>query len=242
MPADHKGVIMGDTVTPQEVVAAADKSGCRSISYTYTEPTVFFELAYDTAQIAHERGIRNVFVTNGYMTAEALEMIEPYLDAANVDLKAFSNRYYKELCGAKLKHVQETLKRMKALGIFVEVTTLIVPGLNDDKDELQDLAAFIAKDLGTDTPWHISRFHPTYKLTDRPPTPVKTLTMAREIGLEAGLKYVYTGNVPGNSGENTFCPACGEIVIERWGFQVGSLRIKDGKCSQCGAKIDGVWG
>ena len=183
MPADHKGVIMGDPVTPQEVVAAADKSGCHSISYTYTEPTVFFELAYDTAKIAHQRGIRNVFVTNGYMTAEALEMIEPYLDAANVDLKAFSDRYYKELCGAKLKHVQKTLKHMKALGIFVEVTTLIVPGLNDDRTELKELAEFIANDLGTDTPWHISRFHPTYKLTDRPATPVKTLTMAREIGL-----------------------------------------------------------
>jgi len=241
MPADHKGVIMGDTVTPQEVVAAADKSGCRSISYTYTEPTVFFEFAYDAAKIAHERGIRNVFVTNGYMTAEALKMVEPYLDAANVDLKAFSDRYYKELCGARLKYVQETLKRMKACGIFVEVTTLIVPGLNDDSTELKELAKFIANDLGTETPWHISRFHPTYKLTDRPPTPVKTLTMAREIGLAAGLKYVYTGNVPGNSGENTFCPACGEVVIERWGFQVGSLRIKDGRCTLCGAGIDGVW-
>jgi len=241
MPTDHKGVIMGDTVTPQEVVAAAKKSGCRSISYTYTEPTVFFELAYDTAKIAHEHQIRNVFVTNGYMTAEALEMIEPYLDAANVDLKAFSDRYYKELCGARLKHVQETLKRMKSCGILVEVTTLIVPGLNDDKAELQDLAGFIAQDLGTETPWHISRFHPTYKLTDRPPTPVKTLTVAREIGLDAGLKYVYTGNVPGNSAENTYCYNCGEIVIERRGFQVGALRIKDGKCSKCGVEIDGVW-
>ena len=226
---------------PSQIVDEAIRGGCGSISYTYTEPTVFFELAYDTAKIAHARGIRNVFVTNGYMTAEALEMIEPYLDAANVDLKAFSDRYYKELCGAKLKHVQKTLKHMKALGIFVEVTTLIVPGLNDDATELKELAEFIANDLGADTPWHISRFHPTYKLTDRPATPVKTLTMAREIGLDAGLKYVYTGNVPGNSGENTFCPACGEIVIERWGFQVGSLRIKDGKCSQCGAEIDGVW-
>ena len=241
MPTDHKGVIMGDTVTPQEVVAAAKKSGCRSISYTYTEPTVFFELAYDTAKIAHEHQIRNVFVTNGYMTAEALEMIEPYLDAANVDLKAFSDRYYKELCGARLKHVQATLKRMKSCGILVEVTTLIVPGLNDDKAELQDLAGFIAQDLGTETPWHISRFHPTYKLTDRPPTPVKTLTVAREIGLDAGLKYVYTGNVPGNSAENTYCYNCGEIVIERRGFQVGALRIKDGKCSKCGVEIDGVW-
>jgi pyruvate formate lyase activating enzyme len=241
MPADHKGVIMGDTFTPQEVVAAADKSGCRSISYTYTEPTVFFELAHDTAKMAHERGIRNVFVTNGYMTAEALEMINPYLDAANVDLKAFTDKYYKALCGARLKHVQATLTRMKALGIFVEVTTLIVPGLNDDTAELQELAGFIAHDLGTETPWHISRFHPTYKLTDRPPTPVKTLTRAREIGLEAGLKYVYTGNVPGNSGENTYCNSCGEMVIERWGFQVGTLRIKDGKCSRCGAVMDGVW-
>ena len=241
MPTDHKGIIMGDKVTPQEVVAAADKSGCRSIAYTYTEPTVFFEFAYDTAKIAHERGIRNVFVTNGYMTAEALEMITPYLDAANVDLKAFSDRYYKELCGARLKHVQETLKAMKAQGIFVEVTTLIVTGLNDDSAELEELAAFIARDLGTDTPWHISRFHPTYKLTDRPATPVKTLTKAREIGLQAGLKYVYTGNVPGNSGENTFCPECNEVVIERWGFQVSAMRIKDGRCALCDAQIDGVW-
>ena len=241
MPTDHKGIIMGDKVTPQEVVSAADKSGCRSIAYTYTEPTVFFEFAYDTAKIAHERGIRNVFVTNGYMTAEALEMIAPYLDAANVDLKAFSDRYYKDLCGARLKHVQETLKVMKAQGIFVEVTTLIVTGLNDDSAELEELAAFIAHDLGTDTPWHISRFHPTYKLTDRPATPVKTLTKARKIGLQAGLKYVYTGNVPGNSGENTFCPGCGEVVIERWGFQVGTMRINDGRCALCDAQIDGVW-
>ena len=241
MPSDHKGIIMGDTVTPEAMVDAAAKAGCHSISYTYTEPTVFFELAYDTAKIAHARGIRNVFVTNGYMTAEALDMINPYLDAANVDLKAFSERYYKDLCGARLEHVQKTLKHMKDCGIYVEITTLIVPGLNDDSTELKALAEFIADDLGRETPWHISRFHPTYKLTDRPPTPVKTLSKAREIGLQAGLKYVYTGNVPGNTGENTFCPGCGEMVIERWGFQVGNMRIKDGKCSQCGAGIDGIW-
>ena len=241
MPTDHKGMILGDTVTPEEMVDAAAKAGCRSISYTYTEPTVFFELAYDTAKIAHKRGIRNVFVTNGYMTAEALGMINPYLDAANVDLKAFTEKYYKDLCGARLKHVQKTLKRMKDCGIFVEITTLIVPGLNDDSTELQQLAGFIADDLGTDTPWHISRFHPTYKLTDRPPTPVKTLTKAREIGLQAGLKYVYTGNVPSNTGENTFCPGCGERVIERWGFQVGAMRIKDGRCTSCGERVEGVW-
>ena len=241
MPADHEGIIMGDVATPQQIVDAAGQGGCRSIAYTYTEPTVFFELAYMTSRLAHSKGIRNVFVTNGYMTAEALEMINPYLDAANVDLKAFSDKYYKEFCGARLKHVQATLILMKSLNIFMEVTTLIVPNLNDDPSELKDLAAFIAEELGTETPWHISRFHPTYKLMDQPPTPIQTLTTAREIGLNAGLKYVYTGNVPGNTWENTFCYACGETVIERWGFQVGKLRIKNGNCSKCGAKIDGVW-
>jgi pyruvate formate lyase activating enzyme len=241
MPADRKGKISGAICTPEETVDAAQQGGCRSIAYTYTEPTVFFEYAFETAKLAHNKGIRNVFVTNGYMTAEALEMINPYLDAANVDLKAFNDKYYKELCGAGLKHVQATLKLMKSLGIFVEVTTLIVPGLNDDPTELKSLATFIVQDLGSETPWHISRFHPTYKLTDRPSTPVQTLTMAREIGLKAGLKYVYTGNVPGNAAENTFCDGCGETVIERWGFQVGNLKLKNGRCIQCGTEIDGVW-
>ncbi len=241
MPSDGKGTILGTGCTPGEVVDAAQRDGCRSIAYTYTEPTVFFEFAYETAKLAHDRGIRNVFVTNGYMTSEALEMIEPFLDTANVDLKAFTDDYYKKLCGADLKHVKATLKLMKALDIFIEVTTLIVPGLNDDPSELKDLAAFITKDLGPETPWHISRFHPTYKLTDRPPTPVKTLTMAREIGRNVGLRYVYTGNIPGDAGENTFCYNCGEMVIERWGFQVGKLQIKNGKCTKCGTEIDGVW-
>ena len=241
MPSDRKGTVLGTSCTPGEVVDAAQRDGCRSIAYTYTEPTVFFEFAYETARLAHNKGIRNVFVTNGYMTAEALEMINPYLDAANVDLKAFTDKYYKELCGAGLKHVQATLKSMKSLGIFVEVTTLVVPGLNDNPSELSDLAAFIVQDLGPETPWHISRFHPTYKLTDRPSTPVQTLTMAREIGLKAGLKYVYTGNVPGNAAENTFCFSCSETVIERRGFQVGNLRLKNGRCTKCGAEIDGVW-
>ena len=182
-----------------------------------------------------------MFVSNGYMTSEALDMISPYLDAANVDLKAFTEKYYKDLCGAKLGHVQDTLKKMKSMGILVEVTTLIVPGLNDDPGELKNLATFIAGELGAETPWHISRFHPTYKLTDRPATPVKTLTMAREIGLNAGLKYVYPGNVPGNAGENTFCYSCGEKIIERRGFQVGKVCLDKGRCPKCGADIQGVW-
>ena len=242
LPTDHGGTILGETASPEAVVKAAQRAGCRSISYTYTEPTVFFEFALDTASIAHAKGIRNVFVTNGYMTREALQQISPVLDAANVDLKAFTRKYYKDLCGAKLEPVQETLRNMKSLGVFVEVTTLIVPGLNDDTDELKALAAFMVNDLGSDTPWHISRFHPTYRLTDRPLTPVKTLRQAREIGLAAGLRYVYTGNVPGDTGENTFCPGCGEIVIDRWGFQVGKVRLNNGRCASCGVKIEGVWG
>ena len=241
MPADRGGMIMGQTCGPAEIVDAAWRAGCKSISYTYTEPTVYFELAYETARLAADKGLRNIFVTNGYMTADALEMIQPYLDAANVDLKAYTDQYYKEQCSARLKHVQATLKLMKSLGIFVEVTTLIVPGLNDDPGQLKELAEFIAQDLGIDTPWHISRFHPTYKLVNRPPTPVHTLTKARKIGLKAGLKYVYTGNVPGNAAENTFCFNCGQTVIERRGFQVGSLSIKNGRCIQCGTEIAGIW-
>ncbi len=241
LPADRGGAIRGERVSPEAVVTAAARAECRSIAYTYTEPTVFFEFALDVARLAHAQGIRNVFVTNGYMTREALDVIGPVLDAANVDLKAFTPGYYKDQCGARLEPVKETLRAMKARGVFVEVTTLIVPGLNDDSNELKALAAFLVRDLGPETPWHISRFHPTYRLTDRPPTPLQTLQMAREIGIAAGLRFVYTGNVPGDAGENTFCPACGERLIERWGFQVGKVRLKDGRCAKCGAAIAGVW-
>jgi len=241
MPSDRKGMIAGDVSTPADVVREALAGNCKTIAYTYTEPTVYFEFAYDTAKIAHEKGIQNVFVTNGYMSGDALEMISPYLDAANVDLKAFTEDFYKTYCQARLAPVKETLKRMKSLGIFIEVTTLLIPGLNDDRKELEALAAFLSDSLGVETPWHISRFHPTYRLTDRPPTPVKTLDMARNIGMAAGLKYVYTGNVPGDHGEKTFCSRCGEILIDRWGFYVQKNRITDGRCPQCGGEIEGVW-
>ncbi len=240
MPADHKGLIMGDSCTPEAVVRAAEAGNCKSIAYTYTEPTIYFEFAFNTSKIAHQKGIKNVFVTNGYMTPDALEMISPYLDAANVDLKAFNNEFYKKLCGAKLEPVKESLKKMKSLGIFVEITTLLIPGLNDDKGELEGLASFIAEELGVETPWHISRFHPTYRLTDRPPTPISSLVMAREIGTRAGLRYVYVGNVPGEKGEDTFCYHCGETLIDRWGFSIRKNLIKNGLCSYCGTQIDGV--
>ncbi len=240
MPNDRSGLIMGDETSPEAIVDSALKAKCKSISYTYTEPTIFFEFAYDTAKLAHEAGLSNVFVTNGYMTAEALDMIHPYLHAANVDLKAFNPDYYKNLCSAKLEPVKESLIKMKALGIFVEVTTLMVPGLNDDPKELEALAGFLAESLGPETPWHVSRFHPTYRLQDRSPTPMGTLITAREIGMNAGLRYVYTGNVPGEEAENTFCYQCGKAVIQRWGFQIRKYDIDAGRCKSCGAEIDGI--
>lgn len=241
LPADRNGIIVGDRFKPEDVVERALRAQCKSISYTYTEPTVFFEFALDTARLAHEKGLLNVFVTNGYMTGEALDMIKPFLDAANVDLKAFNDDFYKLQCGAKRKPVMETLKRMKSIGVFVEITTLLIPGLNDAQDELEALAAFIVGDLGPETPWHISRFHPTYKLTDRPPTPVEAIHRAREIGLAAGLRYVYCGNVPGDDGENTYCHNCGLVLVKRQGFRIVDNVISDSKCPGCGVLIDGLW-
>ena len=240
MPKDHNGRIMGSDVAPTEIVAAAKQSQCQSIAYTYTEPTVYFEFAYEVAKLAHQQGISNLFVTNGYMTEEALDMIDPYLDAANVDLKAFNDEFYRTYCGARLAGVKESLTSMKRRGIFIEVTTLLIPGLNDEPEELKQMADFVATALGVDTPWHISRFHPTYKLRDRPPTPVQTLKTAHEIGLDAGLRYVYTGNVPGQASENTICYACGKVLIDRWGFNVSNYAIIQGKCKFCDAVIDGV--
>ncbi len=240
MPSDRKGMIMGEYFPPETMVREAEKRNCKSIAYTYTEPTIYFEYALEAAKLAHEKGIKNVFVTNGYMTPEALDMVAPYLDAANVDLKAFTDDFYKKQCGAKLEPVKETLRGMREKGVFVEITTLIIPGLNDDREELQALAGFIVEELGPETPWHISRFHPTYKLTDTPSTPVATLTMARDIGIGAGLRYVYTGNAPGEKGESTFCYSCQASLIERWGFTIRDNRLEDGKCPDCGAVIDGV--
>ena len=241
MPSDRKGRIVGGHISPGEVVADAIQQRCATIAYTYTEPTIYFEFACDTARLAHAKGIRNVFVTNGYMTLEALEMIRPYLDAANVDLKAFNDDFYKTLCQAKLEHVLDTLRHMKRMGILVEVTTLIIPGLNDAPTELESLATFMAAELGPETPWHISRFHPTYKLIDRAPTPLQTLQAARKIGIRAGLKYVYLGNVPGKEGESTFCFECGSKLIDRMGYFIKGSDIRNGRCQYCTAPVDGIW-
>ena len=231
--------IIGQNRTPEQIVERAKAAGCKTIAYTYTEPTIFYEFAYDTAVLAHREGLKNVFVSNGYMSADAAREIAPHLDAINIDLKAFTNKFYKEICGARLAPVLETIQRMKTLAVWVEVTTLIIPGLNDGEMERQEMARFV-KSVGCEVPWHVTAFYPTYKLTDRPSTPAATLHRAREIGLAEGLRYVYEGNVPAEAGENTYCYGCGAVVIERSGLSFIHNRLQDGKCSQCGRPIDGV--
>jgi pyruvate formate lyase activating enzyme len=238
MPRDRKQ-IWGEDVSPEEIVALAKKAGCRTIAYTYTEPTIYFEYALDIARLASAEGLKNLFVTNGYMTEEALRTFHPHLHGANVDLKAFQDEFYKKRCGGRLEGVLQSLRVMKTLGVWVEITTLIIPGLNDSEEELRGLVAFIAS-LGRETPWHISRFHPMYKMLDRSPTSVQTLERVRKIGLEGGLRYVYTGNVPGDEGEDTYCHQCGKLLIDRFGFQIRRYELVGNRCYNCGTMVDGV--
>ncbi|MBW1805646.1 MAG: AmmeMemoRadiSam system radical SAM enzyme, partial [Deltaproteobacteria bacterium] len=239
MPADH-GRIRGEEMTPAEIVDDAIDSQSSTIAYTYTEPTIYYELAVDTARLAASKGIRNIFVTNGYMSQDCLEDIHPDLHGANVDLKSFSDKFYKELCGAKLAPVLKSIATMKEMGIWLEVTTLLIPGLNDSDDQLTGIARFLAG-LDPDIPWHISRFHPTYRLTNVRSTPPERIHRAKEIGYAEGLRYVYTGNLPGDEGEKTFCHECGELLIDRFGFSIRKNRVKDEHCPECNTKIPGVW-
>jgi pyruvate formate lyase activating enzyme len=231
--------IMGDDVAPEEIVKAADNLRCANIAYTYTEPVVFMEYAFETAKLAVKKEIKNVFVTNGYITEEALKEIAPYLHAANIDLKSFSDEFYRKTCGARLEPVLEAIRLHKELGIWIELTTLVIPKLNDAEKNLKAIAEFI-RDVGVEIPWHVSRFYPAFQMIDFPPTPEETLRKARAIGLRAGLRYVYQGNVPGE-GENTYCYNCGQLLIERYGYRVIQNRITNSKCPHCGVKIDGVW-
>jgi len=243
MPRDQ-GRILGQRAPVEMVISGAERARCASIAYTYTEPTVFFEYTLDIARAARERGIASVYVTNGYMTGEMLDAMVDHegrclIDGANVDLKSFRDAFYRQHCGATLQPVLDSIVRMKTRGVWVEVTTLVIPGLNDSDEELTDIARFVAQEVGVDTPWHVSRFHPTYKMLDRPPTPVITVHRAREIGLAEGLQYVYVGNVPGSGGEDTVCPACGHTVIARMGFHVTRYEATGGHCAHCGATIAG---
>jgi pyruvate formate lyase activating enzyme len=240
LPNERK-TILGRETSPEEIVEAAKPNNCKSIAYTYSEPTIFFEYALDVAKLAHKEGIKNVFVTNGYITEEPLRMIAPYLDAANIDLKSFNDQFYRNICGASLQPVLDSIKLYKELGIWVELTTLVIPTLNDTEQELQQIAEFINDEVGENTPWHVSAFYPMYKLPDLPRTPAHILRKAREIGMEAGLKYVYLGNMFGEAGENTFCPECGKMLIQRLGYRMQENKIVNSNCSYCGTKIDGVF-
>lgn len=233
-------MIMGEDTEPATIVRRAKANSCQTISYTYTEPTVYLETVLETAKFASQEGLKNILVTNGFMTAEALELIAPFISAANVDLKSFREDYYKKLCGGRLQPVLDSLKKMKQMGIWLEITTLLVPGLNDSDEELKEITAFIAA-LGLEIPWHISRFHPQFKMPDRAVTPVEALHRARRFGLDAGLRYVYSGNAPGDEGENTCCPNCGNPLLERRGFTIIRNNLQDAACARCGKKLEGIF-
>ena len=235
---------VGKLRSPQEVVAMARAADCQSISYTYSEPTIFFEFAEDCARLAREQGLKNIFVSNGYMSSQAAERAADagkWLDAANIDIKAFSEKFYREICGAKLAPVLETVQRLHSLGVWLEITTLIIPGLNDREAELQSLAQFLAQ-ISPDIPWHLSAFHPAYNLTNAPRTSLEILLKAREIGQTAGLRYVYLGNVMLVGAGDTQCPGCGKAVIQRGNFQIELQNYAAGSCRNCGCNLAGCWG
>lgn len=238
----ENGRIDGQAISPEQIVAAAVRSGCKSVAYTYTEPTIFMELCDDCGRLAKKQGLANIFVSNGYQTIEAIDFAGDWLDAINIDLKAFTDDYYKRLCKAHLQPVLDTIKYIaKKTNIWLEITTLLVLGENDSEDDLKKLTEFIVNEAGADVPWHISRFYPQYKHLDAVSTPTKVLERAEQIGREAGLRYIYLGNVPGVKSESTFCYNCGKVLIERIGYRISANHITNGKCPDCGTKIAGVW-
>lgn len=229
---------------PEAVVAEALAAGARSVAYTYVEPTIFAEYVLDTARLARPAGLLGLLVTNGYQTPEALDAFAPWIDAANVDLKSFSDRFYRQICGARLEPVLETLVGMRRRGIWVEVTTLLVPGLNDDPGELRELTAWLVRELGPETPWHVSRFFPAHRMADLPPTPLATIRAAVELGRVAGLHHVYPGNVPSTGADlpdDTRCAGCGRTLVVRRGYAVLLNRIVEGGCPACRTPIGGIW-
>jgi pyruvate formate lyase activating enzyme len=225
---------------PAEVVEAAVGSGAASVAYTYVEPTVFLEYALDTARLARDAGLMNLFITDGYATPEAIDLLAPVLHAANVDLKAFDDAFYRKLCGARLAHVLEAIVAMRRAGIWLEITTLLIPGHNDDDAGLRSLTRWIVDNVGVETPWHVSRFFPAFRMMNVPPTPPATLLRAAEIGRDSGLVHVYVGNAPELGLEDTRCVGCGRLLIERHGYRVRSHLAADGCCPGCGRAMAGI--
>ena len=233
------GRITGRDLPPEDVVEAALESGCASISYTYTEPTIYIEYVLDTAVEARDKGIRNTMITNGFISVEVIrERFPGLIDAANIDLKSFSDTFYKKLCSARLQGVLDAIRAYHEAGVWIEITTLLIPNENDSADELNDIASFICS-ISPDIPWHISRYYPHYLYDSAPPTPVSEIETARDIGLSQGLKYVYTGNVMGHAGENTCCHNCGKEIITRQGFSVTNKAMRGNTCLNCNQTIPG---
>ncbi|MEM2906145.1 MAG: AmmeMemoRadiSam system radical SAM enzyme [Candidatus Bathyarchaeia archaeon] len=236
----HERDVSGEETAPEDIVNLAFRESCEGISYTYTEPTVFYEFAYDTSKLAYEKGLFNTFVTNGYMTTQAIRMIAPYLNAATVDFKGGGDpEFYRKIMGVpSVDPIYEGLKEMKRLGIHVEITNLVVTKYGDSLDAIRRLARWVVQNLGPDVPFHLLRFHPEYKLTDVPSTPLQTLEQAWQTAKKEGLHYPYLGNVPGHRYENTYCPGCGITLIERFGFEITRWRLRpNNTCPQCGYAI-----
>jgi len=226
---------------PESVVKKAKEMKAHSIAYTYVEPTIFYEYMWDTAQLARKAGLLNVCHSNGFINPDPLRNLCKFLDAANIDLKGFTETFYQELCSGGLSPVLKTLKTLKQEKVYVEITNLMIPTKNDEMPIVKEMCLWIKKELGADTPIHFSRFYPLYKLRSLPPTPVSTLERARAVAVSVGLEYVYIGNVPGHEGENTFCPKCKKLLIQRTGYMVGEIHLKAGKCGYCGKPIPGIW-
>jgi pyruvate formate lyase activating enzyme len=228
---------LGNSALPAKIVSEAIKQECQSIAYTYNEPTVFVEYAYETMKIAHEAGLKNIWVSNGYMSTETLELVLPYLDAVNVDIKSFSEDFYNKFCGAKLSPVLENVEKIKKAGIWTEITTLLIPSENDSDKEIKNIANFIYDKLGKETPWHVSRFYPAYKMVDARQTEPKSIEKAVRLGKQMGLKYVYAGNLPNSIYENTYCPRCSNFLIERSSYIIRRFD-RESECPHCKTKID----
>lgn len=224
-------------ITPEAAINRALAYGSKSISWTYNEPAIWHEYTFDSAVLAKKAGLKTVYVTNGYITPEALRRMAPYLDAYRVDIKSFSEDFYRKTCGARLAPVLESTNLARELGMHVETVTLIIPTKNDSPEEITQIVRWVHDNLGMDTPMHFTRFHPMYKMDGINPTPLDTLEMAYNIAKKEGMRFVYLGNVGGHKYENTYCPKCNALLIDRLGFRVGTVKIKDGKCPECGEMI-----
>ena len=231
--------IPGEDLSPEKVVSEALANNCSSISYTYTEPTIFLEYVLDTAKLAKQEGLLNTMITNGYISPDIIKSdLKSFIDAANIDLKSFRDNFYRTLCSARLEPVLDAIRTYHEAGIWIEITTLLIPGENDSPEEIRDIATFI-RSINPDIPWHISRYYPRYRYDKAPPTPVKAIEAAREVGLNKGLRYVYTGNTPGHTGENTYCHSCGALIIPRNGYSVRQTAMNTERCFHCNNIIPG---